>query len=206
MRKSFNGKTTVVQTDNDGSNPILSLHSYDEQNIKLLWTALQVAEGQVEKRGLQFGKALYEYRETHSAQGRRTDLVLDGTKLETFEEFCDRLDIARRTAYNWITKYEESIGTRPPKTDLSKLNGPVTVGALSEVPMTSPLNSQVTNTTHVSSISSEERDREQLKFLIKRLESIFEALQQISNEPKWTKYCEYKDIMKLGSKISDLFE
>lgn len=56
---------------------------------------------------------MYEYRENHSAQGRRTDLVTDVTKSETFEEFCDRLGIVRMTAHRWIAKYEESIGSRP---------------------------------------------------------------------------------------------
>ena len=40
-----------------------------EQKIKVLWTALQVAGKQQEKRGIDFGKALYELRE--SSQARR---------------------------------------------------------------------------------------------------------------------------------------
>jgi hypothetical protein len=92
-----------------------TITSAEEQNIKSVWTALQVAEKQTEKRGLQFGQAMYEYREKHSASGRRTDLVSSETRLETFEEFCDRLNIPRATAYRWIAKYEESIGTRLPK-------------------------------------------------------------------------------------------
>jgi hypothetical protein len=179
----------------------LVIVTHDEQNIKLLWTALQVTEGQVEKRGLQFGKAMYEYREKYK---RPDGLRVSSETQNSFEEFCDRLSIPRATAYRWIAKYEESIGTRLPKSDLSKLNKLVKVGASSEVPITSPLNSQITNTTHVSPVSFEEKDKEQLTFLIKRLESIFEALQQVSNEPKWTKYDEYKEVITLGSKISGL--
>jgi hypothetical protein len=94
-------KVTETQTD-----------TIEEQKIKSLWTALQVAEGQLEKCGLPFGQAMYEYREKHSAQGRRTDLVTSVTKSETFEEFCNRLGIVSRRAYRWIAKYEISVGTR----------------------------------------------------------------------------------------------
>ena len=37
----------------------------EEQNIKSMWTALQVAEGQIEKRGVQFGEAAYKLREKY---------------------------------------------------------------------------------------------------------------------------------------------
>src|SRR5437870_4705085 len=87
----------------------------EEQYIKFRWAALQRATRQLDDRGLEFGMAMYEYRAKHSAQGQRTDLVPSGTKLETFEAFCDRMRIARRTAYNWIARYEESIGKRPPE-------------------------------------------------------------------------------------------
>jgi hypothetical protein len=102
-RKSCMEATTETQTE-----------TIEEQNITLLWKGLQVAEAQREKRGLRFGQAVYEYREKHSGQGRRTDLVSSETRLETFEEFCDRLNIPRATAYRWIAKYEEFIGTRLP--------------------------------------------------------------------------------------------
>src|SRR5205809_8079583 len=93
-----------------------SVSNSDEQHIRSLWTALrgadkqfERAEKQLQKRGLEFGKALYEYRAKYSAQGRRTDLVSDDTKSETFEAFCDRMEIARKTVYRWINRYEESI-------------------------------------------------------------------------------------------------
>jgi hypothetical protein len=47
----------------------------EEQIIKSLWTALQVAEGQIKKRGLQFGQAMYEYREKYSTGGRPAKTV-----------------------------------------------------------------------------------------------------------------------------------
>ena len=37
----------------------------EERNIHSLWTLLRVNEKQIEKRGLQFGQAMYEYREKY---------------------------------------------------------------------------------------------------------------------------------------------
>ncbi len=216
-RKSCMEATTETQTE-----------TIEEKNIKLLWRVLQVAEGQREKRGLQFGKAMYEYREKHSAQGRRTDLVTMVTKSETFEEFCDRLGIVRMTAYRWIAKYEESIGTRLPKptpdNDPNKTTSyEVRVGTEPTAQASSgnvspsedsssieddllPESEPEPNPpTHTPVVSHEERDREELRSYLKRLNSISIALQQVVNgKAKWTQYAEYDEVKSAGKKFAGL--
>jgi hypothetical protein len=200
----------------------------EEQNIMLLWKVLQVAEGQREKRGLQFGKAMYEYREKHSAQGRRTDLVTRVTKSETFEEFCDRLGIVRMTAYRWIAKYEESIGTRLPKPNPDNRPSETTsCGVKVEAESTAQANSrnvssdedpssaeddfpplsepEPTPPTQTPVVSYEERDREELRCYVKRLNSISIALQQVvDGKAKWSKYAEYAEVVSAGKKFAGL--
>jgi hypothetical protein len=226
-------KTAETQTD-----------TAEEQRIKSLWTALRVAEEQTEKRGLQFGQAMFEYREKHSASGRRTDLVPSGTRLETFEEFCDRIDIPRTTAYRWIAKYEESIGTRLPKpnpdnrpsettsnevkveaeptaqassmdvgssedSEPSADDLPLPTKPTSTVPEQSivePTPAEPTPTpTPTPVVSTEEKDREQLCFLERRLDSISIALQQVvDGKAKWSKYAEYAEVVSLGGRIANI--
>lgn len=87
----------------------------EEQQIKSLWTALQVAERQTEKRGIQFGEAVYKLRERYKIQGTRNDLSSDGDKSEGYLSVLSRLGIPEATARRWRDRYEESIGTRLPK-------------------------------------------------------------------------------------------
>lgn len=197
----------------------------EEQNIKSLWTALHVAEQQIDKRGLQFGQAMYAYREKHSASGRRTDLVSSETRLETFEEFCDRLNIPRATAYRWIARYEESIGTRLPKPNppTSRIlpnrpnettSGEVIVEAEPTAqesrrdvsPSEAPApESKPEPTSSAPVLSYEERDREELRNIMKRLDSIHTALQQVlNNKTKWSKYPEYAKVVSRGKRIAKL--
>jgi len=217
----------------------------EEHNIKSLWTALQVAEKQIDKRGLQFGQAMYDCRERHSASGRRTDLVSKSekseTRLETFEEFCDRLAIPRATAYRWIAKYEESIGTRLPKPtpdtpseppyevessaqansrdvspsedsarrlseDLEPSADAPPLSTNSEVETAATLESETTPTsTSTGVVTTEARNREQLGFLVKRLNSLSVALQQVADDKaKWSEYAEYAEVVSAGEKIAGL--
>lgn len=203
----------------------------EEQQIKSLWTALQVAEGQREKRGLQFGQAVFEYRKKHAAPGRRTDLnlVLNETRSETFEEFCDRLGIVRSTAYRWIAKYEESIGTRLPKPTPDnrpsettsyevKVEAEPTAQATSmdvspdensssaedDLPPESEPEPTPPTPTPTPVVTTEEKDLKHLCFLEIRLNSISIALQQVVNgKAKWSKYPEYAKVLALGVKIAD---
>ena len=177
-----------------------------EQKIKSLWAALQVAEGQAEKRGLQFGQALYELRE-NSYHVRR---------IGGLEGVLEGLEIPKATAYRWIAKYEESIGTRPPKPDSDicpsetscKVAQSETTRSVVDLPETParPFESEPTPTP-TPSASSEEKDREQLCFLVKRLESLTKALQQVADESnRWSQYEEYAEVVSLGKKIAGLLK
>jgi hypothetical protein len=185
-------------------------NTMEVQIIKSLWIALQVAERQTEKRGLQFGQAMYEYREKYSAQGRRTDLVSKSeeseTRLETFEALCDRLSIPRATAYRWIAKYEESIGTRLPKPNPDNRSSETTsydVKAESE-PIAQP--------TTITVVTREEQDKDSLGYLVKRLTSLSLTLQQlvddkVKDKPRWSKYHgEYAELVSIGKKVAGLVE
>jgi hypothetical protein len=204
--------------------------SAEEQKVKSLWTALQVAEGQLEKRGLPFGQAMYEYREKHSTGGGRPAKNCLGETV-SFEGFCDRLNIPRATAYRWIAKYEESIGTRLPKpvlveeagaaeaepatstsrdvsadedSELSADDHPL-LESESEPTLGSEPEPTPPTSTPTPVVSTEEKDREQLCFLVKRLNSISLALQQVvDGKAKWSKYAEYAEVVSHGVKIADL--
>jgi len=162
-----------------------------ERRIKATWTALQVAEGQVEKRGLQFGQSLYEFRE-------QSEVVPGGT---TFSSTLDKLGIPHTTAYRWIAKYEESIGTRASK-PIPTVIPQTTRGVLELVEEAS---SPAVLTTTVPVVSREEQDREQLGFVVKRLDSINKAMQQVvGDEQRWSQYDEYADVMSQAKKIAGL--
>src|SRR5208282_1204516 len=90
--------TAPIALPQEGSSAVES----QEQQIKTTWTALQVAEGQLEKRGLAFGKALYDFRAA-------SEVVQGGT---TFRSTLDKLTIPHSTAYVWIDKYAASIGMK----------------------------------------------------------------------------------------------
>lgn len=61
------------------------------------------------KVSLDLVKELYSAREALSNSGYRSDLddnlVPNGTRLLTFEDFLEDIGIARRTAYNWLALY-----------------------------------------------------------------------------------------------------
>jgi hypothetical protein len=74
----------------------------DETAIKTTWTAFQVADKQHNKRGLAFGKALFEYK-------AGCEVVQGGT---TFNSLLAKHKIPHSTAYVWLEKYAVSIGMR----------------------------------------------------------------------------------------------
>jgi hypothetical protein len=54
-------------------------------------------------------------------------------------------------------------------------------------------------------VTREEKDREQLRYFVKRLKSIRETLQQVVDaKAKWSKYDEYAEVVTLGKKIAVL--
>src|SRR5215469_6152879 len=91
---------------------IESATARDESRIKAAWEKFQEADRYRAQRGLEFGKAMYEYRAKHSAQGRRTDLTSSTDGESSFSELLRKLEIPSSTAYKWITRYEESIGIK----------------------------------------------------------------------------------------------
>lgn len=136
----------------------------EELKIQNLWTALQVADKQQEKRGLQFGQALYDLR--LSSESRK------------FKFLLGRLGIPESTAYRWIARYEESLGTRPPKP-----TEPEVVEPEPEEPKPGP------------GVTPEERDRKQLEYLVKRVSSLAKALKGL-NESRWSKHPEYAAVVQ----------
>ena len=150
----------------------------EEQNIKSMWTALQVAEGQLEKRGLKFGQALYEYRE-------KSEVVSGGT---TFRNTLERLGIPHATAYRWIARYEEY-----------NLPNPESESEPESEPEPTPAPAPTTPV-----VSREEQDRKQLRCFVKRLDSISKAFQQVVDDAKWSQYEEYDEVISLGKKIAGL--
>jgi len=81
---------------------IESAPARQEAHIKALWEAFRRADEERTKRGLEFGRAMYELRE-------RGEVVPGGT---TFRRVMENLEIPHTTAYRWIARYEESIGIR----------------------------------------------------------------------------------------------
>lgn len=62
--------------------------------------------------------ALYVANEVLSAQGRRTDLVTNVTKLPTFEQYCGEIGMTKMTAYRWMEAVfgkKQLTKPRPPK-------------------------------------------------------------------------------------------
>lgn len=67
------------------------------------------------------------------------------------------------------------------------------------------LTRRVSPSTPTPVVSYEERDREELRNFVKRLNSISIALQQVvDGKAKWSKYAEYAEVVSLGEKIADL--
>ncbi len=165
-----------------------------EQKIKSLYTALQVADKQQEKRGLQFGQAMYKYREEHSAQGKRLDLVSVETKLETFEVFCDRLEISRATAYRWITRYEESVGERPIPT-------PSAAPVVKYIPEPDP----VPEPPSKAPMTVEERDNQQLRDFTHRLVSVTSAMKTLIANGA-SECTEYPNVVKAAQALAKVIK
>jgi hypothetical protein len=65
-----------------------------EEQITNLWAAFSVAEKQQARRGFEFGKAMYEYRREALLENEK---VWGDAKVETFEQFCERLGMKSRT-------------------------------------------------------------------------------------------------------------
>jgi|SRR5215472_3197457 len=64
----------------------------------------QAVDRERTRHGLEFGKAMYEYREQCSAHGNHQG--------KGFLQLCKKLEPPQSTAYYWINAYEESAGIR----------------------------------------------------------------------------------------------
>lgn len=172
--------------------------SREEKNILLLWTALQVADKQQEKRGLQFGKAMYEYRETHHAQGSRNDLTSPQVEGSGFSALLLRLKIPETSAYRWIAKYETEIGKRP-------VTPPITPPII-----TSPLATTIEPDPEPAPVSKapmsiEERDNQQLRDFTHRLESVTSAMKTlIANDA--SECSEYPNMVKAAQALAKVIK
>jgi len=61
---------------------------------------------QYHKLSLSVVRELYAAREALSHTGVRKDLVPNGTRLISFEDYLNAIGVAKRTAYNWLALYE----------------------------------------------------------------------------------------------------
>lgn len=62
-----------------------------------------------------------------------------------------------------------------------------------------------TETPEAPVVTREEKNREQLRYFVKRLNSISETLQQVVDaKAKWSKYDEYAEVVSLGEKLAGL--
>lgn len=198
--------TPAVKASGMTTNPnCTSGNSPPEENLKSLWTALCVAEKQREKRGLQFGQALYEYRE-------KSEVVQGGT---TFRGTLDKLGIPHSTAYFWIARYEESMGTRPIKpavttpvsVELEPEPEPETVSTPTSEVLTETV-TEASAVTEVPTVSKADQDRESLRNLAHRMESLTKAVQQIlDDKDRWSQHeKEYDDVASLGKTLGKMVE
>ena len=180
----------------------------EEQNIKSLWTALRVAEGQLEKRGLQFGEAVYKLREKYKIQGTRNDLASDAAKLEGYFDVLNRLEIPEATARRWRNRYEEFIGTRViPKPNPEP--NPVEVEADPAEPEPPPP-PRPTSTPAVL-VTKAEHDIDSIRNLVKRLTGIRLTLEQVIDEnkakQKWSKYAEkFAEVVSAAKELANCCE
>jgi len=157
----------------------------EEKHIQSLWTALQVASKQVEKRGLQFGQAVYEYR-------AESEVVSGGT---TFRGTLEKLGIPHATAYRWIARYEESTGARPP----------IPASAPKSASNAETENNETTLSSRTR--SAEDRDGEDLLRFAKRLDSVTKALLQILDRPqKWFQHAEISIVSNSALSLMEVLD
>jgi len=149
--------------------------------VKTSWAALQVADKQQEKRGLQFGRALFELRE--SSQVRRNWL-----------QIIEELGIPTATAYRWINRFEESIGTRSAPIPAT----PVVIESEPEQP--EPISEPKTPQTPMT---VEERDNQQLRDFTHRLVSVTSAMKTliVNNAADCTEYPNMVNAAKALAKV-----
>jgi len=72
-----------------------------EQSAELLKGKLQ----SFNKMTVEIVEELFKARKFYNNQGYRSDLVPDGTRLDTYEKYIEYTGLPKRTAYNWLERY-----------------------------------------------------------------------------------------------------
>ncbi|MGD1832521.1 MAG: hypothetical protein ACPKOP_04160 [Sphaerochaetaceae bacterium] len=62
--------------------------------------------GQLNKLSLGIVRELHAAKNALSNSGVRNDLVPNGTRLNSFEDYLNEIGLAKRTAYNWLSLYD----------------------------------------------------------------------------------------------------
>lgn len=149
--------------------------------VKSTWDALRVSEKQQGKRGLQFGRALCELRE--SSKARRNWL-----------ELIEKLEIPAATAYWWITKYEESVGERSIPT-------PSAAPVVKNIPEPDPVPEPPSKTP----MTVEERDNQQLRDFTHRLVSVTSAMKTLIANGA-SECTEYPNVVKAAQALAKVIK
>jgi hypothetical protein len=129
--------------------------------VRATWDALCVSEKITNKRGLDFGRALYDLRDS-----LKSEVVSGGT---TFDRTLSEFSIPHSTAYRWLTRYEEESGKRPKSVQQAD-----DTQADSQLEETTP-----THTSQQSSEGSSEKPRKE-RYQNRGNDSDFEKLRAIA--------------------------
>jgi hypothetical protein len=199
---------------------IIELAPFDEKAAR---AEIQIAWENHKRNGMEFGRVCYEWtaRVAKSKGGH-------GSAGQGLSEILRVLGIDRYVFDYWVKKYECSIGqgipcpyctqTFPSKSKLKQhkykahgapVSKPEPVKPIAPKPVQAPIVHSSDPETWVKNptleVTAEEKDREQLVFLVKRLDSLSKALQQVADDnAKWSKFEEYKEVISLGKKIVGL--
>lgn len=60
----------------------------------------------LKRKTIEIVKHLHWAKEFYNNPGFRADLVPNGTRLKTFDDYINYIGIAKRTIYNWLERYE----------------------------------------------------------------------------------------------------
>jgi hypothetical protein len=169
-----------------------------------------------EKRGLAFGQRLYELRAKSFAQGNHEG--------KGFLPLLQQAGIPQRTAYYWIHSYEISIGERQPKEEKVKHADVVQAEHITthdEMPYRTepsapnsdetPEHRALWNFVNPAKATAtqpltEDRDEEQLKMFVHRLESITQAAREIADRPQYKGLPSYATAVALCKQLGNVIE
>jgi hypothetical protein len=99
--RSIADKSATKRVTKPAANPT----TITQAEVQQAWTAYRTTE----KHGVELGRVLFEYRETHKSKGGF------GSEGKGLVQLLNELVIPRSTAYWWIDRYEISVGLKAPK-------------------------------------------------------------------------------------------